>query len=325
MVIYLSLYKIYLQNFFELHPEMKLRIIEKTQMLFTKMNLTEALWSKVLADLRNKGLFDVFSNFDNTLKGTSLFLRNYMLMYEVLLDFVRANHEENWNLHLTSLDAMIPYFFAHDQINYARHAPLYLATMREIQTKDIESQNYLKENFSINKTSIPFCSISTDHALEQENKILKINGGVKALTQNTTALHRFCLIAPSLNSLLKEFLGVQNMLLESSHRQHYQLNGSTNKRITNNIHNVVTNLCSFKVTFHDDPCLYNLVSQAVLPDDSSAELLKHHNIGKDLYKSFISERLLGEESVWSSLKKRNLKTFHNHAKTIKTKVKLILF
>ena len=67
-------------------------------------------------------------------------------MYEVLLDFVRANHEKNWNLHLTSFDAMIPYFFAHDQINYARHAPLYLATMRKIQTKDIKSWNYLKEN-----------------------------------------------------------------------------------------------------------------------------------------------------------------------------------
>ena len=88
---------------------------------------------------------------------------------------------------------------------------------------------------------------------------------------------------------------------------------------------MVTNLCSFELTFHDDPCLYNLVSQVVLPDDSSAELLKRHDIGKNLYKSFISLRLLGEESVWSSLKKRNLKTFHNHAKTIKTKVKLILF
>ena len=81
MVIYLSLYKIYLQNFIELHPEMKVRIIEKTQMLFPKTNLTEALWSKVLADFRKEGLFDVFFNFDNTLKETSLFLHNYMLMY----------------------------------------------------------------------------------------------------------------------------------------------------------------------------------------------------------------------------------------------------
>ena len=114
---------------------------------------------------------------------------------------------------------MIPYFFAHDQMNYGRHAPLYVAKMRELQTKYIESWNYLKENFSINKTGIPFCSIGTDHALEQENKILKSNGGVKSLTQNATALHHFCLIAPSLNSLLKEFFGVQNMLLESSRRQ----------------------------------------------------------------------------------------------------------
>ena len=60
---------------------MKARIIEKTQMLFTKTNLTEALWSKVLANFRKEGLFDVFFNFDNTLKETSLFLNNYMLMY----------------------------------------------------------------------------------------------------------------------------------------------------------------------------------------------------------------------------------------------------
>ena len=62
-------------------------------------NLTEALWSKVLADHRNEGLFDVFFNFCNTLKRTSLFLRNYMLMHDVLFDFVQANREVNWNLH----------------------------------------------------------------------------------------------------------------------------------------------------------------------------------------------------------------------------------
>ena len=96
-------------------------------MLSTKTNLTEALWSKVLADLRNKGLFDVFFNFDNTLKGTSLFLRNYMLRYEVLFGFVQANHDVTCNLHFSSHGAMIPYFFAHDQMNYAQHAPVYVA------------------------------------------------------------------------------------------------------------------------------------------------------------------------------------------------------
>ena len=93
---------------------------------------------------------------------------------------------------------------------------------------------------------------------------------MKGLTQNATALHGFCLIVPSFNSLSKEFFGVQNMLLKSSRRQHYLLNGSAKKRIANNIHNVVTNLCSFEVTFHNDPCLYNLVSQAV-PDDSGID------------------------------------------------------
>ena len=68
------------------------------------------------------------------------------------------------------------------------------------------SCQYLKDSFSINKTGIPFCSIGSDHALEQDKKLLKVNGGVVGLTQNPTALHRYCLISPSLASLCSNLL-----------------------------------------------------------------------------------------------------------------------
>ena len=53
--------------------------------------------------------------FDEGLNYQAKFLRNYMNMFEVLLLFIQASRKENWELHLTSLELMIPYFFSHDQ------------------------------------------------------------------------------------------------------------------------------------------------------------------------------------------------------------------
>ena len=78
--------------------------------------------------------------------------------------------------------------------------------MMELKENDEMSWQYLKDNFSIYKTRIPFCLKGSDHALEQDNKLLKVNGGVVGLTQNSTALHRFCLISLSLPSLCSQFL-----------------------------------------------------------------------------------------------------------------------
>ena len=56
----------------------------------------------------------MFSTFGESLDQQALYLRSYMVMYEVLLLFVRASRDEDWELHLPALDKMIPYFFAHD-------------------------------------------------------------------------------------------------------------------------------------------------------------------------------------------------------------------
>ena len=67
------------------------------------------------------------------------------------------------------------YFFAHDQINYARLSPVYLATMSQLQESDPDTCCYLQENFAIAKSDILFTAIWSDHAMEQENIVLKVN------------------------------------------------------------------------------------------------------------------------------------------------------
>ena len=83
--------------------------------------------------------------------------------------------------------------------------------MTEPQSKYIDTWNDLEKNFAISKShNKRFISIGSDHALEQENKVMKVTGGVKGLTQNSSGLHRFCLTAPVLNSMLKEFFSLKS-------------------------------------------------------------------------------------------------------------------
>ena len=40
-----------------------------------------------------------------------------------------------------------------------------------------------RDNFSVSKSDIPFCAVGANHALEQENKAIKVLGDVKGLLQ----------------------------------------------------------------------------------------------------------------------------------------------
>ena len=101
-------------------------------------------------------------------------------MFEGLLLFIRVNRQRDWLLHLNSLHQMIPYFFAHNQLNYARLSPVYLSEMAALENEESCIWNFFMEGkFSVQNSKIPFTSIGVDHALGQENKNMKVLGGVK--------------------------------------------------------------------------------------------------------------------------------------------------
>ena len=213
-------------------------------------------------------------------------------MFEVLLLFVRASRQGLWRLHLASLNKFVDYFFAHDQINYARLTPLYLATMTEFEIKDENSWRYLESNYSIAKSPIPFIAIGSDHAMEQENKTMKVLGGIIGLTQQREALNRFCLTVPIFSSLAEEFLERNN--ISNYDRQHnYQLTGSACERIHTNVNKLETVMETFSVGFEPREAVSNLVSRAALLSPVAHELLRHEKIGQELYHNFISNRLNG--------------------------------
>ena len=117
----------------------------------------------------------LLSKFDDSFTYQSRFLRSYLNLVEVLLFFTSASRQGLWKLHLYSFNEMVNYFFAHHQINYARLSPVYLATISQLQESDPDASCYLKDNFAVAKSHNPFTAIGSDHAMEQENKVLKVN------------------------------------------------------------------------------------------------------------------------------------------------------
>ena len=112
MILYLSLSNIFYNDLLKVYPLTQLNLPDKLAKLkgnthSSKESLKD-LFIDSLSKIQGKGLL---KKFDEGLNYQAKFLRNYMKMFEVLLLFIRASREENWELHLASLELMIPYFF----------------------------------------------------------------------------------------------------------------------------------------------------------------------------------------------------------------------
>ena len=148
---------------------------------------------------------------------------------------------------------------------------------------------------------------------------MKLTGGVIGLTQNQAALHSFCLVAPFLRALSKEFYN-KNQITTKGYSQDYQMTSLTNQRISSNVKKNIVVFHTFNFDFKDYASVFNAVSKVVLPAETATDLLNHEYTAKEMHKSFVGEKIKGEVSVWSTMKKHNLETFRIQGKSIKAKI-----
>ena len=81
-----------------------------------------------------KEAFDSFVKKRSEENPTFLFWSTYIDMILLLLLFVRATRTSNWQLHLSVLRSMIPWFFATDRVNYSRYGPCYWLEMSLLES-----------------------------------------------------------------------------------------------------------------------------------------------------------------------------------------------
>ena len=92
-------------------------------------------------------------------------------MVEQLLDLTRATRTGNWDLHLTVVKEITPWFFSYDHMNYARYLPVYLTEMADIPNSHHQTSLDLPRNWSVQRqTKYPFSQMACDQTIENKLK-----------------------------------------------------------------------------------------------------------------------------------------------------------
>ena len=143
--------------------------------------------SNVKRAMAELNLVSAMKSFDKERSGNSMFqvIKTYMNMVERLLLFIQASRMKDWALHLAAGEDLIKDFVSMDRINYRRLMPVYIANMRALESDEPEIWNAMRNGqLSVQKRKIPFTSIGVDHAGEQINKLIKVDGGLTGMSSN---------------------------------------------------------------------------------------------------------------------------------------------
>ena len=126
-----------------------------------------------------KKYLDIMRNANGTM---SAFWMTYVDLTGLLLNFIRASREGDWDLHLSSISKLIPWCFAYNHSNYARYLPWYLLQMLNIPKTNPELYEYLINggcSTQIGENNTYGC-IPMDQAIEETiNKDTQTAGGTK--------------------------------------------------------------------------------------------------------------------------------------------------
>lgn len=102
--------------------------------------------------------FGVYMKEKSASNRTMAYWLLYIEMVQVLLLFIRATRENDWQLHLSAVRSMLPWFFAADRVNYARFGTIYWLEMISLD-KTHPTGTMLSEIYVFPQKRCPFYSM----------------------------------------------------------------------------------------------------------------------------------------------------------------------
>ena len=124
----------------------------------------------------------------------------------LMLLYVRAIRECNFQLYVKSLTKVVSWMFALDRTLYSRWLPVHIRDMMLLSQKHPDVLEEVRaEKFLVHKTDNIFSAMAIDQCHEQNNVIIKGSGGVVCLTDNPPALRRWIVAGPEVAIMIAEF------------------------------------------------------------------------------------------------------------------------
>ena len=286
--------------------------------------------------VKDSKLIMQLKEFDEMCKENSNydFWITYMGMVKVLLDFIRAEREGNWPLHLEAFTAMLPWLTAYDHLNYARWGPIYLTEMLALESKAPSVYHeFVNGNFVVKRSDNHFSQLPTDQATEWMNKICKMNNGIIGITRNDQARDKFCITwgtRSNVSQTVRALFGDTEEEQEHTFTRHDSLPSRVAldeehvQALLNQLDNYdifcrsginIEDLSEdqtleFEKPISDSLKLVSLATKDVASDEVMKDLFEAETKGVEAVVQNVQQRLISKEiGFFHPMKKRNLKTF----------------
>ena len=221
-----------------------------------------------------------------------------------ILIFVRSLREGNLQLYKEACTALVPWFFALNHTNYARWLPVHIRDMESLDKEiPLLAAQFRKGHFVVQKSYRPFFSTPIDQAHEQNNKIVKGDGGAIGLTESSSQLLRWMVAGPEISRIIDEFK-LSEEFMKKRHGEG-----------PNAFQNQVKSLCSVLEEMINPFLEQNedllLLRTRDITDSSVVETAKKiEEIGKVQYQAFVTKRLEKRTaSLFEPIKRNKLSLF----------------
>lgn len=235
--------------------------------------------------------FEVFLE-EHSQNSTFTFWKMYIDLVQILLNFVRAEREGNWELHLEAFQQMLPLMAAYDHTNYTRWGIVYLADMKNLQqTAPAVYNEFTSGNFGVKRTEGAFNQLPTDQALEHINKLCKIAGGLVGITRNRPALDRWMLTCNDLAQIVDE---ISSHARRSKNKPTHSIKEVGHHRLQRDegdLKKIQQQLASFKPFDIETTDLVCISTNDVASTEIKRDLLSARTRGNVVLTDFIENRL----------------------------------
>ena len=238
-----------------------------------------------------------------------------MEMEICVLVFIRSLRLASFTMYLDALTELTPWFFALDHTNYARWIPVHLRDMAELSSKHPAIVKEFNDGkFVVHKTPRVFSDIAIDQAHEQNNALIKGDGGAVGLTDNRSALQRWMVAGPEVARVVKEF---HNELHQCGggrvSTDHHDQTPSVQAAFAKDVHSLVNVMEDLSNPFEEESTDLLVLDSKVIVDHAAVETVQNaRRIGQEQFQAFVQERLIERAKPIDGVIHRNkLKLFRS--------------
>ena len=233
---------------------------------------------------------------------------------------IRSFREANFDLYCQSLAELIPYFFANNNVNYARWLPIHFRDMMTLAQKHPQLANeFHRGKFVVHKSGRDFSAMAINQAHEQANAVIKADGAAIGVTEDPSALRRWMVAGPEVSHLVEQYEAASAAKEVTEHTSHHEQTEQAQRVFLQKVEKLSQTMTDMGNPFQEASQDLLSLDTKDIAHHSAAELVgTHHEKGRVRFQQLMNGLEEGKSTFYSPMKKSQIDFFRQEPSSIGT-------